>query len=34
MGYSSVYENYNLIEIKNGVNIKSKKNDWKRISEI
>lgn len=25
MGYSSLYENYNLIEIKNGVNIKSKK---------
>jgi hypothetical protein len=25
MGYSSIYENYNLIEIKNGVNIKSKK---------
>lgn len=25
MGYSSLYENYNLIEIKNGINIKSKK---------
>ncbi|WPO79470.1 hypothetical protein [Flavobacterium sp. KACC 22761] len=25
MGYSSLYENYELIEIKNGVNIKSKK---------
>jgi hypothetical protein len=25
MGYSSLYENYNLIEIKNGVNIKFKK---------
>jgi hypothetical protein len=25
MGYSSLYENYNLIEIKKGVNIKSKK---------
>jgi hypothetical protein len=25
MGYSSLYQNYNLIEIKNGVNIKSKK---------
>ena len=25
MGYSSLYENYNLIEIKNGTNIKSKK---------
>lgn len=25
MGYSSVYENYDLIEIKNGMNIKSKK---------
>jgi len=25
MGYSSVYQNYNLIEIKNGINIKSKK---------
>lgn len=25
MGYSSVYENYDLIEIKNGINIKSKK---------
>jgi hypothetical protein len=25
MGYSSIYENYNIIEIKNGINIKSKK---------
>jgi hypothetical protein len=25
MGYSSLYENYDLLEIKNGVNIKSKK---------
>lgn len=25
MGYSSIYENYDLMEIKNGVNIKSKK---------
>jgi hypothetical protein len=25
MGYSSLYENYNLIEIKNGINLKSKK---------
>lgn len=25
MGYSSLYENYNLIEIKNGISIKSKK---------
>lgn len=25
MGYSSLYENYNLFEIKNGINVKSKK---------
>lgn len=25
MGYSSLYENYNLIEIRNGINLKSKK---------
>ncbi|MRX67872.1 hypothetical protein SAMN06265349_105249 [Flavobacterium resistens] len=34
MGYSSVYENYDLIEIKNGVNIKSKKFTGKEFQKF
>jgi hypothetical protein len=34
MGYSSLYENYNLIEIKNGINIKSKKITGKEFQKF
>ncbi len=34
MGYSSLYENYDLIEIKNGVNIKSKKITGKEFQKF